>query len=90
MNINLFIFSLLSFLVLTCAKLFEDNDRTKLLVVTGVGIGGSSLFPDSEVIDLGSDIDRDCNGWTEFPEEVVSGTGALFSIDSNKGTEGMF
>ena len=47
-------------------------------------------FPDSEVINLGSDIDGDCNGWTEFPGEITLGTGALFSIDSDKGTEGMF
>ena len=92
MNINVFLFSLLSFFVLTYAQLFEDKDWTKLLVVTGVGIdyASGSIFPDSEVVNLGSDIDGDCNGWTEFPGEIALSTGALFSVDSDKGTEGMF
>ena len=91
MNIYVFLFSFLPFFVLTCAKLFQDKEGAKLLVVTGNGLGGSSgYFPDSEVVDLGSDIDRNCNGWTEFPFEISLATGALFNIDSDKETEGTF
>ena len=84
MNINVFLFSLLSFFVLTYAKLFEDKDRTKLLVVTGVGTGGGSIFPDSEVVNLGSDIDGDCNGWTEFPGEIALSTLVLIPTKAQR------
>ena len=47
-------------------------------------------YPESEVIDLRSDIGGDCDGWTEYPIEIEYGTGAVFSIDSDKQTEGTF
>ena len=62
---------------------------TKLLLVSGKG-GGFDFMTASEVLDLESDIADDCNDWTEFPIEITSGTGAIFNIDSNKGTEGIF
>ena len=52
--------------------------------------GGFDFITASEVLDLESDIADDCNDWTEFPIEITSGTGALFNIDSDKGTEGIF
>ena len=93
MSRYVFLLTLLSIFLLTCAKTFNDRQGTKLVVVTGTNFFHQSGqdFPESEVIDLESDIDGDCNGWTEFP---VTGaklcTGALLNIDSNKGTEGAF
>ena len=86
MNIHVLLLLMLSVFVLTSAKTFDGKHGTKLLVVTGSV--NSVDYPESEVIDLESG--GDCNGWTEYPIEIAYGTGALFSIDSNKGTEGMF
>ena len=83
---------LLSVFVLAGAKIFDDLHGTKLVVVsgksvvTGVANGLELDYPESEVIDL--DLDLDCKGWTDFPIEVYASTGALFDIESAKGTEG--
>ena len=89
MNIYVFSLILLSVFVLTPAKTFYGIQGTKLLLVSGKG-GGFDFTTASEVLDLESDIADDCNDWTEFPIEITSGTGALFNIDSNKGTKGIF
>ena len=89
MDIYVFLLILLSVFVLTEAKSFDDKQGTKLLLVSGKG-NGFDYFKASEVIDLETDIGDDCNGWTESPIEISSGTGAVFSIDSGEGTEGMF
>ena len=80
---------LLSVFALTPAKTSYGTQGTKLLLVSGKG-DGFDFITASEVLDLESDIADDCNDWTEFPIEITSGTGALFNIDSNKGTEGIF
>ena len=79
---------LLSLFLLTGAKIFDDEHGTKLVVVTGVSNGLELDYPGSEVIDL--DLGLDCKGWTDFPIEVYASTGALFNIESAKGTEGTF
>ena len=82
---------ILSVFVLTGAKIFNDQQGTKLVVVTGVaqpGVVDYPEYPESEVVDL--DMDLDCKGWTEFPIEVYASTGALFNIESDKGTKGTF
>ena len=89
----IYVFSLilLSVLFLTPAKSFDDKHGNKLLLVSGKPlIPNFDYFKASEVIDLESDIADDCNGWTESPIEISAGTGALFSIDSDKGNEGIF
>ena len=86
---NNFSLILLSVFALTPAKASYGKQGTKLLLVSGKG-GGFDFTTASEVLDLESDIADDCNDWTEFPIEITSGTGALFNIDSNKGTEGIF
>ena len=86
---NKFSLILLSVFALTPAKTSYGNQGTKLLLVSGKG-GGFDFITASEVLDLESDIADDCNDWTEFPIEITSGTGALFNIDSDKGTEGIF
>ena len=92
MNINPYILlPLLSVFVLTGAKIFNDQQGTKLVVVTGVaqpGVVDNLEYPESEVVDL--DLDLDCKGWTEFPIEVYATTGALFNIERSKGTKGTF
>ena len=80
--------TLLSVFVLTVAKIFDDEYGTKLVVVAGVSNGLELDYPGSEVIDL--DLGLDCKGWTDFPIEVYASTGALFNIESAKGTEGTF
>ena len=80
---------LLLVFVLTGAKTFDDKHGTKLVVVTGVAqpsLVDNLEYPESEVVDL--DLDLDCKGWTEFPIEVYMSTGALFNIESAKGTKG--
>ena len=89
MNTYLFLLPLLSVFDLTGANTFDDKHGTKLVVVTGVaqpGIVDNLEYPESEVVDL--DLDLDCKGWTEFPIEVYMSTGALFNIESAKGTKG--
>ena len=86
---NNFSLILLAAFALTPAKTTYGKQGTKLLLVSGKG-GGFDFITASEVLDLESDIADDCNDWTEFPIEITSGTGALFNIDSNKGTEGIF
>ena len=86
---NNFSLILLSVFALTPAKTSYGKQGTKLLLVSGKG-GGFDFITASEVLDLESDIADDCNDWTEFPIEITSGTGAIFNIDSNKGTEGIF
>ena len=76
---------LLSVFVLTGANIFDEH-RTKLVVVSGKFVEFD--YPESEVIDL--DLDLDCKGWTDFPIEVYASTGALFNIESAKGTKGTF
>ena len=89
MNIYVLSLILLSVFVLTPVKTFYGIQGTKLLLVSGKG-DGFDYFKASEVIDLEGDIGDDCNGWTESPIEISAGIGALFSIDSDKGTEGIF
>ena len=86
---NNFSLILLSIFALTPAKTSYGKQGTKLLLVSGKG-DGFDFITASEVLDLESDIADDCNDWTEFPIEITSGTGALFNIDSNKRTEGIF
>ena len=59
MSRYVFLLSLLSIFLLTCAKTFKDRQGTKLVVVTGTNFFHQSGqdFPESEVIDLESDID---------------------------------
>ena len=80
---------LLSVFVLTLSKTFDAKQGNKILVVTGRDVYYNH-YPESEVIDLRSNNGGDCDGWTEYPIEIEHGTGALFSIDSEKGTEGRF
>ena len=87
MNNYVSLLILLSVFALTRAKTFADKQGTKILLVSG---GMHDFTAVSEVIDLEGDIGDDCNGWTESPIEISAGTGALFSIDSDKGNEGIF
>ena len=89
MNNFVLLLSLLLVFVLTSTKTFDGKHGTKLLVVTGIHLDKDS-YPESEVIELESDTGGDCHGWTEFPYEAYGGTGALFNIESTKGTEGTF
>ena len=89
MNNYVFSLILLSVFALTRAKTFADKQGTKLVLVSGKG-SGFDFMTASAVVDLESDIADVCNDWTEFPIEITSGTGALFNIDSDKGTEGIF
>ena len=89
MNTYLFLLPLLSVVDLTGGNVFDDKQGTKLVMVTGVSHPGNLdnlEYPESEVVDL--DLDLDCKGWTEFPIEVYMSTGALFNIESAKGTKG--
>ena len=89
MNTYLFLLPLLSVFDLTGTNTFDDKHGTKLVVVTGFaqpGIVDNLEYPESEVVDL--DLDLNCKSWTEFPFEVYASTGALFDIESAKGTEG--
>ena len=90
MNTCLFLLPLLSVFDLIGANTFDDKDGTKLVVVTGVAqtLSPDLEYPESEVVDL--DLNLDCKGWTDFPIEVYASTGALFNIESAKGTEGTF
>ena len=91
MNNSVLLLSLLSVFVLTSTKTFDSKHGTKLLVVTGIHPDHyRSNYPQSEVIELESDTDGDCHSWTEFPYGTYGGTGALFNIESTKGTEGTF
>ena len=57
MSRYVFLLTLLSIFLLTCAKTFKDRQGTKLVVVTGTNFFHQSGqdFPESEVIDLESD-----------------------------------
>ena len=57
MSTYVFLLTLLSIFLLTCAKTFKDRQGTKLIVVTGTNFFHQSGqdFPESEVIDLESD-----------------------------------
>ena len=91
MNTYLFLLPLLSVIDLTGANTSDDKHGTKIVVVTGVAQPGhvdNLEYPKSEVVDL--DLDLDCKGWTEFPIEVYASTGALFNIESAKGSKGTF
>ena len=91
MNKYIFSLVLLSVFALTRAKTFADKQGTKVLLVSGKGYDSPYDFiTASEVIDLDGDIGDDCNGWTEYPMEISSGTGSLVNIASDKGTEGTF
>ena len=70
--------------------LFQSQFFSGYTVTGTEGSEKSSSYPESEVIDLESDNGGDCNRWTEFPYEVYGGTGALFNVESAKGTEGIF
>lgn len=89
MNNFVLLLSLLPVFVLTTTQTFDGKHGTKLLVVTGIHLDKDS-YPESEVIELESDTDGDCHSWTEFPYGTYGGTGALFNIESTKGTEGTF
>ena len=88
MNTHVFLLSILTVCVLTNAKIFDYKLGTELIVVSG--LDNTFDYPDSEVIDLESHTDGDCNGWTNFPIQIGSATGALFNIESANETKGNF
>ena len=88
MNTHVFLLSILTVCVLTNAKIFDHKLGTELIVVTGSD--NTFDYPDSEVIDLESHTGGDCNGWTNFPIQIGSATGALFNIESANETKGNF